>query len=106
MLSNLSAPSFEQTGTVCGECHKLLAKLLAYTTLCVNTNGPRRVQHRRWSADPGAWGGVMFARSIIHDCPPAPRRVVSWHTRDSADMEFAPTENGEMTSADIRVHIL
>jgi hypothetical protein len=48
----------------------------------------------------------MFARSIIHDCPPAPRRVVSWHTRDSADMEFAPTENGEMTSADIRVHIL
>src|ERR1700739_4541462 len=56
MLSNMSAPPFQQTETVCGECHKLPAKLLAYTTSCVNTNGPRRLQHRRWGADPGAWG--------------------------------------------------
>jgi hypothetical protein len=48
----------------------------------------------------------MFARSTIHDCSPAPGRVVSRHACDSADMEFVPTENGEMTSADIRVHIL
>jgi hypothetical protein len=32
--------------------------------------------------------------------------IVRRTIRDSADIEFVPTENGEMTSADIRAHIL
>jgi hypothetical protein len=32
--------------------------------------------------------------------------IVRRTTRDSADIEFVPTENGEMTSADIRAYIL
>jgi hypothetical protein len=63
----------------------------------------------------------MFARGTIHDCSPASGRVVSRHApstrakirqpvrrtiRDSADIEFVPTKNGKMTSADTRVHIL
>jgi hypothetical protein len=55
----------------------------------------------------GGVGGVMFARSTIHDCSPAGGQVVSWHAsstraktrqpvrrtiRDFADTELVPTE--------------
>ncbi len=33
------------------------------------------------------------------------QNIVRRTIRDSADIEFVPTENGEMTSADIRAHI-
>jgi hypothetical protein len=42
-----------------------------------------------------SWFEYKNAESIV-------RRTI----RDSADIEFVPTENGEMTSADIRAHIL
>jgi hypothetical protein len=63
----------------------------------------------------------MVALATIRDRSPAPGPVGSRHAsrahaktrqpvrrtiRDSADIEFVPTENGEMTPADIRVHIL
>jgi mycolipenoyl-CoA---2-(long-chain-fatty acyl)-trehalose mycolipenoyltransferase / long-chain-acyl-CoA---trehalose acyltransferase len=42
-----------------------------------------------------SWFDYKNAENIV-------RRTI----RDSADIEFVPTENGEMTSADIRAHIL